>query len=167
MCGIYISFINLELPTIIYQGNLESRGWRFIEFLLEKRGLKYTRKFMDKKIRLLLAYKAYPFCIANYYIRALQRRNDVEIVTCGEFFGQSIPWANGMQIPMKYHNQVDIPLPVGMSRPSYSMVAPHLPWKPDLILGVDAGFHFLDKPDVPYAVVSTDPHVLGDWYADV
>ena len=118
-------------------------------------------------IRILLAYKAYPFTIANYYIRALQRRNDVELVTCGEFFGQSIPWANGMQIPMKYHNQVDIPLPVGMSRPSYSMVAPHLPWKPDLILGVDAGFHFLDKPDVPYAVVATDPHVLGDWYADV
>lgn len=121
---------------------------------------------MDK-VKILFAYKAFPFTIANYYLRALQRRNDVEVITVGEFFGQYIPWAGGMTIPMKYPNNVDIPLPQGMTRVPYSMVFPQLPWKPDLILNVDAMFHFSTKPDSPYAVVATDPHVLGDWYLDV
>lgn len=121
---------------------------------------------MDK-VKILFAYKAYPFTIANYFLRALQRRNDVEVVTVGEFFGQSIPWAGGISIPMKYPNLVDIPLPQGMNRVPYSMVESQLPWKPDLILNVDAGFHFSTKPSSPYAVVATDPHVLGDWYRDV
>ncbi len=119
------------------------------------------------KIRCLLAYKAYPLAIASYYRRALERRNDIDLVTVGEFFGQSIPWSSGMTIPMKYLNHVNIPLPIGVTRPSYKSLQPYLPWKPDLVLNVDAGFHFSDKPDVPYAVVATDPHVLGDWYSGV
>lgn len=120
---------------------------------------------MDK-IRVLLAWKAYPLTMASYYRRALERRTDIELVTCGEFFGQFIPWNGGMTIPMKYPNGVDIPLPQGMNRVPYSMIESSLPWKPDLVLNVDAGFHFSTKPDSPYAVVATDPHVLGDWYRD-
>jgi hypothetical protein len=119
------------------------------------------------KLKVVLAYKAYPFTIANYYRRALERRNDVELFTLGEFFGQQIPWNGGMEIPMKYYNQVDLPLPIGMNRPTWKNIEPHFPWKPDLILNVDAGFHFSDKPKVPYIVVGTDPHVLQDWYDDV
>ena len=118
-------------------------------------------------IRILLLYKAYPFCLASYFRRALERRQDVELFTCGEFSGQFIPWNGGMTIPMKYQNQVDLPLPVGMNKVSWNMIADRLPWKPDLVLNVDAGFHLTTKPDVPYYVVATDPHVLGDWYAQV
>lgn len=119
------------------------------------------------KKRILVAYKAYPFCMANYFLRALGRRDDVEVYTVGEFSGQYIPWNNGMMIPDKYPNHVDIPLPPGMDTVPYQTIKASLPWHPDLVLNIDAGFHFSTKPDVPYAVVATDPHVLGDWYSKV
>lgn len=119
---------------------------------------------LTRKRRVVLAFKAYPFCLANYYRRALERRNDVELFVMGEFFGQFIPWDSGMEIPMKYFNQVNLPLPVGMNTPSWELIKSQLPWTPDLVLCVDAGFHFSGRPDVPYVVVGTDPHVLGDWY---
>lgn len=119
------------------------------------------------KIKILLLYKAFPLTMASYFRRSLERRNDVELVTCGEFYGQYIPWNGGMQIPMKYPNQVDIPLPRGMDTVSWAMIENQLNWKPDLVLNVDAGFHLSSKPPSPYAVVATDPHVLSDWYKKV
>jgi len=119
------------------------------------------------KIKVVLAYKAYPFAIASYFRRALERRQDVELFTVGEFFGQEIPWAGGLTIPMKYENKVDMPLPKGMQRIPWQIVDNKLPWKADLVINVDAGFHFSTKPNVPTAVVATDPHVLGDWYKEV
>ena len=118
-------------------------------------------------MKIVLAYKAYPFAIASYFRRALERRHDVELYTVGEFFGQEIPWAGGMTIPMKYENKVDIPLPKGMQRIPWQIVEGRLPWKPDLVLNIDAGFHFSTKPNVPMALVATDPHVLGEWYKEV
>lgn len=118
-------------------------------------------------MKLLLAYKAYPLAMASYFRRALERRNDIELFTVGEFFGQYIPWAGGMQIPMKYENKVDLPLPHGMTGVSWNMMKDRLPWEPDLIINVDAGFHFSTKPDVPYYVIATDPHVLSPWYDKV
>jgi len=118
-------------------------------------------------IRILLSAKWYPFCMASYFRRALERRNDVEIFTIGEHFGQWIPWNGGMDIPMKYPNQIDLPLPRGMDSVPWKTIESRLPWKPDLVLNVDAGFHFSSKPNAPYFVVATDPHVLGDWYAKV
>lgn len=118
----------------------------------------------DTKIKVLLSYLAYPFCMASYFRRALERRDDVELFTVGAFTGQHIPWAGGMTIPTKYYNQVDLPLPPNMVSPPWERIEPHLPWTPDLSLSIDAGFHFSTKPNVPYFVVATDPHVLGDWY---
>lgn len=105
--------------------------------------------------------------MASYFRRALERRNDIELFTVGEFFGQYIPWDGGMQIPMKYENKVDLPLPHGMTSVSWNMVKGRLPWEPDLIINVDAGFHFSTKPDVPYYIIATDPHVLSPWYEKV
>lgn len=123
---------------------------------------------MKNKIKIAFGYLAYPFTLANYYRRALERRHDVELFTFGAFTGQHIPWNGGMEIPMKYFNHVDLPLPVGMNNPStvYAF-GQELPWTPDLIINVDAGFHFSDKPKVPYVVVGTDPHVLQSWYDEV
>lgn len=121
---------------------------------------------MDK-IKVVLAYKAFPLAMASYFRRALERRHDVELFTVGEFYGQYIPWGGGMTIPPKYPNQVDLPLPKGLDSPSWEMVERSLPWKPDLVLNVDAGFHFSTKPNAHYAVVATDPHCLGGWYRKV
>lgn len=119
------------------------------------------------KIKIAFGYLAYPFTMANYFRRALERRNDVELFTFGPFFNQFIPWNGGMNIPMKYPNQVDLPLPPQTISPSWSFIEGQLPWQPDLVLTVDAGFHLSTKPNAPYAVVATDPHVLGDWYEKV
>ena len=119
------------------------------------------------KTKILLLYKAYPFAIASYFRRALERRHDVELFTLGAFTGQSIPWNGNMTIPMKYPNQVDLPLPANMNSVAWNMVSSRLPWEPDLVLNIDAGFHFSTKPSVPYYVVGTDPHVLSPWYDKV
>lgn len=119
------------------------------------------------KIKIAFLYKAYPMTMANYFRRALERRDDVELFTAGEFFGQWIPWAGGMVIPPKYPNHVDLPLPRGMETVTWASISAYLPWKPDLVLNVDAGFHLSTQPDAIYYVVATDPHVLGGWYSKV
>ena len=118
-------------------------------------------------MKIVLAGLYYPFAMLSYFRRALERRTDVELVTLGAFTGQHIPWNGGMDIPIKYPNQVDIPLPANMNVVSWNMVKGRLPWEPDLVLNIDAGFHFSTKPDVPYYVVATDPHVLSPWYEKV
>lgn len=113
------------------------------------------------KIKIVLAGLQYPFAMLSYYRRALERRNDIELFTVGAFTGQSIPWANGVTIPNKYLNQVDLPLPPHILHPSWESVVGHLPWEPDLVLTVDAGWSFSDKPKPPSAHVATDPHALN------
>lgn len=114
---------------------------------------------MDK-IKIVFSYLAYPFTMANYLRRALERRNGVELFTVGAFHGQHIPWAGGMTIPMKYQNRVDLPLPTNMIHPTWEQIEPMLPWKPDLALTVDAGWSYSSKPRCLSAHVATDPHVL-------
>lgn len=123
---------------------------------------------MSKK-RILLLYMAYPFAIASYFRHALEKRPDVELVTCGAYTGDQIPWNGGMRIPMKYVKTVDLPLPPSIINPSWEMVSGRLGSDFDLVLNVDAGFHLTSKPNVPYAVVLTDPHALedGGWYPKI
>src|SRR3990167_5221414 len=117
-------------------------------------------RFQMDKIKIAFSYLAYPFTMANYFRRALERRNDVELFTVGAFTGQQIPWNGGMTIPMKYPNQVDLPLPPQMVHPSWEQIKDLLPWKPDLSLTIDASWHFSTKPDCLSAIVGTDPHCL-------
>ena len=121
---------------------------------------------MDK-MKIILTGLYYPFAMLSYFRRALERRNDVELCTVGAFTGQQIPWAGGIEIPMKYQNRVDIPLPSNMNSVSWNIIKGRLPWEPDLVLNIDAGFHLSTKPDVPYYVIATDPHVLSPWYEKV
>ena len=121
---------------------------------------------MNKK-RILFAYLAYPFTIANYFRHALEKRPDVELFTVGAYTGDYIPWANGMRLPAKYVKDVDLKLPAQIKTPSWEMVEKKLQGQFDLVINVDAGFHFSTKPNIPYAVVATDPHVLEQWYGAV
>ena len=121
---------------------------------------------MNKK-RILFLYMAYPFTLAHYFRHALEKRPDVELVTCGAYTGDWIPWGNGMTLPAKYVKQVDLPLPRTVTLPSWGVIERKIGNEFDLVLNIDAGFHLNDKPDgIPYAVVGTDPHVFNDngWY---
>jgi hypothetical protein len=115
---------------------------------------------VNSKIKVVLSALWYPFCIASYFRRAMERREDLDIFVVGASTGQSIPWAGGLQIPMKYENKVDLPLPSNMNNPTWENVEQLLPWKPDLSLTIDAGWFYSTKPSCLSAHVATDPHVL-------
>lgn len=120
-----------------------------------------------RKTRVVFAYHAYPFAIASYFRHALEKRPDVDLFTVGAFTNEIIPWNGGMRLPMKYVKPLDAPLPPEMNKPSWKLIENKLPWQPDLVLCCDAMWHFADKPNYPYAVIGTDPHVLGGWYDEV
>lgn len=125
-----------------------------------------------RKTRVLLLGIYYPLAILSYFRHALEKRLDVELVTAGAFTNNWIPWSGGMYLSMKYVKTVDLPLAKNITNPSWNIIKDGLERNSinaefDLILNVDAGFHLSDKPPFPYAVVATDPHVLGNWYATV
>lgn len=119
---------------------------------------------MTKKILLLGLH--YPLAIMSYFRHALEKRPDVELYTAGVFTNNYIPWNGGMYLPMKYVKPVDIALPPSINEPPWKMIENRFDFKFDLVIGCDAGFHLSSKPDVPYAMILTDPHVLEDngWY---
>ena len=112
-------------------------------------------------MKIVLAGLFYPFAILSYFRRALERRQDVELFTVVAHTGQYIPWAGGMNIPLKYPNTVDLPLPSHMLNPKWEQIEKHLPWAPDLCITVDAGWWFASKPSCWSAHIATDPHVLN------
>lgn len=122
-----------------------------------------------RKIKVVLSGIFYPLAMLTYFWRALERREDVELFTVGPFTGTYIPWASGMHISAKYVRQPDLALPSQVSNkfPS-ALIKPYLPWKPDLWLQIDAGWHLGDRPEATMvAHVQTDPHVLKDHYRSI
>ena len=115
------------------------------------------------KIALVGLY--FPVTMLNYFRRALERRDDVELVTIGPFTGDWIPWAGGMRLPMKYVHTPTHPLPQsliqkGKVTPQILQMFDDLA-DVDLWLEVDAGFYLDPKPDGVVAHVATDPHCLN------
>lgn len=125
----------------------------------------------NKKIKVVVSAIWYPLCMASYFVRALQRRDDIDLTLVGPFTGNNIPWDGGLKLPMKYVVTPDVPLPAGMAGISslpFGMVSSQIHKKPDLWLQVDAGFHFKDRPDAGVtALVKTDPHVLTPHYNEI
>jgi hypothetical protein len=122
-----------------------------------------------KKMRVIISGIHYPMSMMRWFIRAFQRREDVELWTCGVFTGDRIPWAGGIRMPQRYVEAPNFALsanPVPKSVP-FAVVAPHLPFEPDLFLQIDAGFHFKDRPKGRIvALLETDPHVLLPHYQE-
>lgn len=117
-----------------------------------------------KKVLLLGLH--YPLAILSYFRHALEKRPDVELYTAGVFTNNWIPWNGGMYLPAKYVKPVDVALPQGINRPAWETIERKFDFQFDLVLCCDAGFHLSTKPDVPYALVLTDPHCLDNWYQD-
>jgi hypothetical protein len=121
------------------------------------------------KIKILLLYIVYPFAIATYFKKALEHRDDVDLLVCGPYTGNWIPWLGGMNVEPKYAIPPDLPLPFGpdVGEINYELVKHMLPegWIPDIVLNIDAHLHWKNKPtDGMVVTVGTDPHVLNDWY---
>lgn len=124
--------------------------------------------FKKRKLRIAFGTIFYPLAMSRYMLDALQRRNDVELWTYGPFSGAWIPWAGGMSLPAKYVFTPDMPLPLGPGvQPivRYGQMEMQKPWEPDLWLEVNAGLEAQGRPvSAKYAVIGTDPHVLGGIY---
>jgi len=117
------------------------------------------------KTKVLLLTIHYPLAMATYYMRALRARDDVELKTTGPYTGSRIPWAGGMNLPEKYAIPPDIPLPYGpnVGRVPYALVKAKLgDWIPDIVITVDAGICWVERPsDGAVVHVATDGHVLN------
>jgi hypothetical protein len=61
-------------------------------------------------IKVCLVSINYPMSMARYFERALERRDDIELITCGPYTGTRIPWNGGMDVLPKYAKPPIIPL---------------------------------------------------------
>lgn len=116
------------------------------------------------KIKVVLSGIFYPVAMLDYFWKALDRRDDIDLITVGPYTGQYIPWGGGMKLPAKYAISPTIPLdpgliPLGKLDPR--VVQSQLPWTPDLWLQVDAGWYFTKPSAKIVAHVATDPHCLS------
>lgn len=115
-------------------------------------------------MKVLFLNKWFPFTLGHYFLRALQRRDDIELKTVGSFSGSYIPWRGGMNVPEKYVYTPDIvlPYPMNWQEVDYNLVKTYLgDWKPDLVLNISSTCYWKDKPTGGIsATVAVDPHVL-------
>lgn len=115
-------------------------------------------------IKIVFSQIFYPMTMGLWLLRALQRREDVELYTVGPYTGAWIPWAGGMSVPNRYVTPPALPLPWqgGLPVIPIDFIERHLPWQPDLWLQVDAGWYLRGKPKHgKNVIVGTDPHVLN------
>lgn len=148
-----------EEPHIINQADVEE-----LQMLLASVD---AMERLKPTVKVLFLSIYYPFFLGKYFERALRRNPRIDLITAGPFTGTFIPWMGGMNLPQKYANPPDIPLPFNtdVGRVSYDLVRARLPvdWRPDLVIACDAGLNWIDKPNEGYVVtIGTDPHVLND-----
>ena len=89
----------------------------------------------DRKKRIVVSGIHYPLTMMKYFIRALERRDDVELITIGPYTGDWIPWAGGMRLPIRHAQAPDIPLPqtyINRSGLPSLFLSNQLPWRADL-----------------------------------
>lgn len=119
------------------------------------------------KIKIAISSIFYPLFMGKYIIDAFKRRDDVEVFTVGPYTGNWIPWSGGITLDNRYAQPPNFPLGRNLigTKPHPAPLDPILPWKPDLFLMIDAGFHFRERPTGDMVVlVETDPHALYDHY---
>lgn len=110
-------------------------------------------------MKILMSYKHFPMCGGNFFKWAMEVLGH-EVFSVGSFSGDKIPWNEDLRFPSQYIFPPDLQLP---DEPMYPLkeVLKKLPWKPDLILQIDAGFYLWgNSPGIPNAMFATDPHFL-------
>jgi hypothetical protein len=114
------------------------------------------------KIKVALVGIYYPMAMLRYFERALERRDDIELVTAGPYTGTYIP----MTVLPKYAKPPTHVLPPDFIRngkiPANILNANEKFQDVDLWLEVDAGFYLDPRPEIGIvAHVATDPHALN------
>ena len=127
-----------------------------------------------RSMKIVVSYLGYPLTMATWFIRALQRRKDVELTRVAPYTGTWIPWSKpdtdprlGMNVSSKYLDPPEIALPQSMANIHLhpQMLVDKLPKDIDLWLQIDAGWHLSVRPPAKIvALIETDPHVLKRWY---
>ena len=121
-----------------------------------------------RKIRLAIGMIHYPVAMGRWFVEAFEDRDDIDLWTFGPFTGNYIPWLYGMQLPQKYVKEPDFPLPpssIETHQFPAKMIDAQMPWKPDLLIQIDAGWHLSERPNANIvAHIQTDPHVLKSFY---
>jgi hypothetical protein len=120
------------------------------------------------KLKVCLSAMWFPLTMALWCWRAFERRKDIDLFVTGPFFDDWIPWGGGMKLPREYVKQPHYALPPSAAKTKLpaSFIEPQLPWRPDLYLQVDAGWHLATKPDAEVVgLIETDPHALKGHYA--
>jgi len=121
---------------------------------------------MDK-IKIVASGLIFPVTMMRYFTEELQQLSNVDLKIVGPFSGNWIPWNGGMTLPARYVQTPDVALPMSISRCDPAIVEKKLPWKPDLWIQFDAGFHFTRRPEATLSVtVATDPHCWNDLHYD-
>ena len=118
---------------------------------------------MTNKNRLHVVISAllFPLTMAEYFVRAFLRRDDIDLFLAGPFSNTYIPWNGGMQIDAKYVRTPNLALPYPPISNDPTFIEKNLPWKPDLWIQFDASYHLSRRPNAVVSVaVGTDPHVL-------
>lgn len=109
-----------------------------------------------------MTYKHYPMCGANFFRWGMEELGH-EVFSVGYFSGDVVPWAGNPHYP-DYVFPPELALPEDVPVFPLELIKDKVPWKPDLILEIDAGFYMDAKPkewkDVPIAMFATDPHFL-------
>lgn len=117
------------------------------------------------KLKVLMLNKWWAFTLGHLFLKALQRRDDIDLKTTGQFSGAYIPWCGGLRLPEKYVHTPDIPLSLRMEEQEidYNMVKVHLgDWKPDLIINTSSTCYWKNKTSDGYSVaIAIDPHALN------
>lgn len=111
-------------------------------------------------MRVLLTGKHFPMAGMNYFRFALEELGH-EVFSFGYYSGNTVPWPGNPAFPQYYVFPPDLALPQDIPVFPTKELEKHLPWKPDLILQIDAGFHLEGGiKGVPNALFATDPHFL-------
>ena len=112
-----------------------------------------------KPLKILMSYKHYPMCGGNFFKWGMEELGH-EVFSVGYFSGEVVPWAGNPRYP-KYVFPPDLALDTDVPFYPLEKILEKLPWKPDLILQIDAGFYLTGSiPGVPNAMFATDPHFL-------
>jgi hypothetical protein len=116
------------------------------------------------KIKILCLSIWYPLSMSRYFEKAFRHHPNVDFKTTGPYTGSWIPWMGGMNLPEKYAKPPDVPLPFNgeVGRVSYDLAKAQLgDWKPDIVLSIDAGINWINKPhEGLVTTIATDPHAL-------
>ena len=118
------------------------------------------------KTKILFSSIFFPLFMGRYFLESLLQRNDVDLISVGPFTGNWIPWKGGMNVSSHHiiPPTISLPFKPNIGKISYPFVKAQLPddWVPDIVLTVDAGLNWIDKPsDGVVVTVATDGHCLN------